>query len=259
MTRPFRVGTTSFIYRDHMLPNVRRLAPHVDDVELLVFDVDADLPSDDEVAELVELKARHGLSYTVHTPLGASLASDDERRRVAGVDQVRRALAWARPLAPHGAPVHVYLGEREHDPAPPRDLDAWRARAERSLRTLISDGTAAPTMCIECIDYDFALIDPVVRALGLSIALDVGHLHRDGRALGGALDAYLGRARIIQWHGTEPGGRDHRSLAHVAEEERRWLVGELVARRFAGVVTLEVFREDDFWESLGIVEALAPR
>jgi sugar phosphate isomerase/epimerase len=252
----FRIGATSFVYRDHVVPNVERLAPRVDDVEILIFDVDADLPSPADVQRLCALKHEHDLSFTVHTPLDASLASADETRRQRGVDKLRRALDWARPLAAHGHPLHVYLGEREHDPAPPRDLDAWRERARRSLAALIADGHDPRALCVELIDYDFALIDPVVQALDLGIALDVGHLQRDGKALDAALDAYLSRARIIQWHGTEPGGRDHKSLRHLPPNAAEQLIQRLLRDRWRGVLTLEVFNEPDFEESLAIINRL---
>jgi sugar phosphate isomerase/epimerase len=252
----FRIGATSFVYRDHVVPNVARLAPRVDDVEILIFDVDQDLPSPADVARLVELKGEHQLSYTVHTPLDASLASADTSRRQRGVDKVRRALDWARPLAAHGHPLHVYLGEHEHDPAPPRDLDAWRARAHASLATLIADGHDPRRLCVELIDYDFALIAPVMQALDLAVTLDVGHLQRDGKALDVALDRWLDRARIIQWHGTEPGGRDHKSLRHVQQDGAEQLIQRLLRKRFAGVLTLEVFCEADFEESLAILNRM---
>jgi sugar phosphate isomerase/epimerase len=251
-----RLGATSFVYRDHVVPNVERLAARVDDIEILIFDVDEDLPAPADVARLVALKQEHRLSYTVHTPLDASLASADETRRQRGVDKVRRALDWARPLAPHGHPLHVYLGEREHDPEPPRDLDAWRERARRSLATLIADGHEPRALCLELIDYDFELIHPVVQALDLGVALDVGHLQRDGKALDVALDRYLSRTRIIQWHGTEPGGRDHKSLRHLPQNAAEQLIRRLIRDRWPGVLTLEVFAEADFEESLEMVDRL---
>ena len=237
-----------------MLPNVERLAGRVDDVELLLFSVDEDVPPPEQVARLVDLKQHKSLSYTLHTPLDASLASADERRRLDGVDKVRRALDWARPLEPLGCTVHVYFGDREHDPSPPADVAAWRARATRSLETLMRDG--AP-ICVECIDYDFALIAPVVRALDLSVALDVGHLLRDGRALGPMLDAWLGRARILQLHGTRVdrhGARDHVSLRHAPRDELERLMRAL--RGWNGVLTLEVFDERDLDESLAIIDSI---
>jgi sugar phosphate isomerase/epimerase len=151
--------------------------------------------------------------------------------------------------------VHVYLGDGERDAAPPADLDAWRDRARRSLETIARD-VPARALCIECIDYDFQLIAPVVRALDLSVALDVGHLLRDGRQLRDAVDQWLPRARILQLHGTRSDGRDHKSLAHAPRAEIEWLLRTLVARQFGGVLTLEVFDPVDLDESLALVRSL---
>jgi sugar phosphate isomerase/epimerase len=250
-----RIGTTSCIWHDYMLPNVEKLAPLVDDVELLLFDVERDVPGAEDVSQLVRLKHEHSLSYTLHTPLDASLASADEARRARGVDKVRRAIDWARPLEPLGHTVHVYLGDGERDAAPPADLDAWRDRARRSLETLLAD-LPSRALCVECIDYDFALIAPVVRALDLSVALDVGHLLRDGRGLRAAVDEWLPRTRIVQLHGTRPDGRDHKSLTFAPRAELEWLFGTLTARQFGGVLTLEVFDAADLESSLALVAAL---
>jgi sugar phosphate isomerase/epimerase len=251
-----RLGTTSCIWHDYMLPNVEKLAPLVDDVELLLFDVERDVPGAEDVAQLVRLKHEHALSYTLHTPLDASLASADEARRLAGVDKVRRAIDWARPLAPLAHTVHVYLGDGERDPSPPADLDAWRERARRSLETIVRDVPPA-AVCVECIDYDFALIAPVVRALELSVALDLGHALRDRLPLAPLVDEWLPRTRVLQLHGTRPDGRDHKSLAHAPRAEIDWLLKTLAARQFDGVLTLEVFDPSDLEESLALVRSLS--
>jgi sugar phosphate isomerase/epimerase len=254
----FRLGTTSFIWPDTMVANVRRLGPLVDDVELLLFSVDEDVPGADEVAELAGLGRDHALSFSVHTPLDASLASADDARRADGIAKVRRALDWGRPLSPSGYAVHVYLGDREHDPEPPRDLDAWRTRAHDSLSALLAaTGLPARALCLECIDYDFALIAPVVRALDLSVALDVGHLMRDGRQLRAMVDEWLPRTRLLQLHGTRAAdGRDHVSLSHARRDDVTWLLGTLVERDWNGVLTLEVFAEAALLESLALVRAI---
>ena len=260
MTRPFRLGATSFVWPDRMAPNVQKLGPLVDDVELLLFSVDEDVPDAAEVAELRALQLAHDLSYSVHTPLDASLASADEARRSRSIDKVRRTIAWATPLAPLAYTVHVYLGDAEHDPSPPRDasaLDAWRDRAHRSLALLAAE-LPPRVLSVECIDYDFALIAPVVRALDLAVSLDVGHLLRDGRSMRAAVDEWLPRARILQLHGTRADGRDHKSLTHAPREEIDWLLRTLRERHFDGVVTLEVFDPDDLDSSLALVRALSP-
>jgi sugar phosphate isomerase/epimerase len=129
MTEAFRIGATSFVHPSGWADNVARLAGRVRDVELLFLEADA-LPGREEVGALAWWKARAGLTYSLHTPLAAALASEDEERRRAGVEGVLRALDVARPLAPEAVVVHVECDREGH--APPRDLADFRRRAERS-------------------------------------------------------------------------------------------------------------------------------
>ncbi len=250
---PFRIGATSFVYPAGWAENVARLAGRVRDVELLFFEADA-LPGAEEVAALAGFKARAGLTYSLHTPLAASLASEGEARRREGVAAVLRAVDAARPLAPEAVVVHVYLGDRERD-TPPRDLASFRRRAARSLEALLAAGIPARTLCVETLDYDFEIVAPVVEALGLSVALDLGHQHRDGRPVEALLERYLPRTRVVQWHGVDPTGRDHRSLRHVPREAAQAVLATLLGTCYEGALSLEVFREDDFEESLALLAA----
>lgn len=236
-----RIGTTSFIHPGSWLHNVERLAPHFDDIEVLFFeDGPGAFPDSAECRALASCKRAHGLTFSLHTPLAASLASEDSARRAAGVDSLRRAMDAAALLEPEHYVLHVYLGDGERGPRP-RDLDAWRERAAASLRQLIAHGAAPRQLCVEVLDYDFALLEPVVEELDLSIALDVGHGVRDGRDELQELERYLPRTRLLQWHGTSPSGRDHLSLCHYPRERALQLLGLLAARAYSGVLTLEVF------------------
>jgi sugar phosphate isomerase/epimerase len=251
---PFRLGTTSFIHPGGWAFNVERLAARVEDIEILCFESDG-LPTTDEARQLANLKARHALTYSLHTPLDASLASEDEARRLSSVAAVQRTIEAAAAFAPEVAIVHVYLGDHEHDRAP-TDLAAWRRRAARSLEALLAAGIPARDLCIEVLDYDFALIEPVVVELGLSIALDVGHLVRDGRDELALLRRHFARTRVIQWHGTDATGRDHRGLDHYPRDRARSLFDTLIDHDYRGVLTLEVFREADLDASLALVASL---
>jgi sugar phosphate isomerase/epimerase len=250
-----RVGTTSFIYPGSWRYNVERLAPRFDDIEILFFEADS-FPDGEECRALARCKQQYGLSYSLHTPLEPSLASADPVRRQAGVDAVRRAVEAASAFEPEHYVLHVYLGDAERDPRPPRDLEAWRERAASSLRQLLAHGVAARQLCVEALDYDFALLYPVIEALDLSIALDVGHWVRDARDELSELERYLSRARLLQWHGTEPCGRDHRSLRHYPADRARALLSKLVASGFDGVVTLEVFDPEELASSEQVLERL---
>jgi sugar phosphate isomerase/epimerase len=254
--RRFRIGATSFVYPASWLANVERLAGRVEDVELLFFDPSGSdgLPDARELAALCEYRAR-GLSYSVHTPLSASLASEDEARRLAGVREVLRILEFCQPLEPSAFVIHVYHGDSEGGPRP-SDPAAFRERAARSCEALLASGVPASQLCVEYLDYDLDLLRPVIEAFDLQVALDVGHLLRDGRDWRGVLKRYLPRTKLVQWHGTAPGGRDHQSLAHVPRETACALVDSLLEARFSGVLTLEVFNPDDFEASLAILNGL---
>ncbi len=81
--RRYRVGTTSYILPDEILPNVRFLADRVDDIELVLFEIDegrSNLPTPEQVRELAVLALEHQLSYTVHLPLDLRLGAHGERR-----------------------------------------------------------------------------------------------------------------------------------------------------------------------------------
>lgn len=258
----YRIGTTSFVHPAGWLENARRLAGRVRDVEILLFEPPTaeTAPSAREIRELAALVRSDGLTYCVHAPI-VPLAAEDEARRCAAVEAVRRAMEITAPLAPHAVVLHV---ERDGSPGvhEAADLAAWRARAERSLRELLARGAAPSALAVETLDYDFALVEPVVEALGLSVALDVGHLARDGVPMGPVLAQNLFRARVVHWHGTDPSGRDHRSLRHFPRGPAVELVRTLARTGWAGVVTLEVFRESDLDDSLAVLaeiegEALA--
>jgi sugar phosphate isomerase/epimerase len=261
VTAPYRIGTTSFVHPAGWLENATRLAGRVADVELLLFEPPApgNVPSAGEVDALARLGRETGLGYTVHAPLGLALASEDPARRRAAVEAVSRTVELTAPLAPHAVIVHLAPGEREGDGLP-EDAAAFRRRAAESLTAVQGAARRAGldpgALCLETLEYDFALAEPVVEALGLSVALDVGHLARDGVAFDAVVARNLGRARVVQWHGTEPGGRDHRSLRHYPREDGRRLLRTLRAAAWAGVLTLEVFRADDLHDSLAVLAEL---
>jgi sugar phosphate isomerase/epimerase len=253
-----RIGTTSFIYPGSWLDNVQRLAPRFDDIEILFFEAEGAeaFPSAAECRELMREKQAHGLTYSLHTPLAASLASDDEGRRRAGVESVLAALDVARAFAPENVVLHVYHGDAEHSDARPTDLGRWRARAAESLSAIVDSGVAPERLCVELLDYDYALIEPVVIELGLSVALDVGHLVRDGLDELSVLERLWPRTRIVQWHGTDASGRDHRSLEHYPRERGRALLRALAEHDYSGVLTLEVFRAPDLENSCEVLASL---
>ena len=252
-----RIGTTSFIHPGGWLFNVEQLSRDFDDVEILFFEDGPDaFPDLDERRGLARCKREHGLTYSLHAPLSASLASEDPARRRAGVESVLRALDVAATFEPDNVVLHVYHGDREGDPSPPRDLGAWRERAALSLEAIAGSGVPREQLCVELLDYDYDWIEPVVAELGLSVALDVGHLARDGKDELAALQRLWARTRIVQWHGTDGNGRDHRSIEFFPRARALGLLDALLTGGYGGVLTLEVFRAGDLERSRDVLAGL---
>ena len=87
---PFRLGTTSYIIPDDLLPNARYLAGKVRDMELILFEVDdgpSNLPAPEVIEELSRLASQHDLTYTVHLPLDLKLGEDGSEDEVIDVGQ----------------------------------------------------------------------------------------------------------------------------------------------------------------------------
>lgn len=246
MERPaprLRVGATSFVYPADWVSNVRRLAGRVDDIELLFFRArqPGDLPDPSQVEQLRLLRRQGGLTYSIHLPIDLQLAGPESDLRQAAVDEVRRAIDAVRTLAPTCWVLHVEGRWDEGHGETPEALERWQERASGSLRQLLAGGIEPGQLAIESLDYDFGRIRPVIDALGLSAALDLGHELRQGRSVEQLVMAHLDRAPVIHLHGVDERGQDHRAISAFPEETGRWLLDTLAARRWPGALTLEVF------------------
>lgn len=243
-----RLGTTSYIIPADIVPNVEWLAGRVDDVELVLFEVDGDggnLPDRAAVERLAELAQANGLTYTVHLPLDLRLAAD-ESAASASLHAAGLVFDATAPLDPYAYVLHLD-GSDLGDPV------AWRRRARRSLE-LAADMVGRPELlCVENLErWDPAHFAPLLDELPVSRCVDIGHLWLEGHDPLPYLDAWLPRARVVHLHGL--GERDHQSLALMPPERLGPVVERLAA--FDGVVTLEVFGQDDFESSLAAFTAL---
>jgi sugar phosphate isomerase/epimerase len=250
---PFRLGATSYVIPDDILPNVRHLAGTVDDIELILFESDemSNMPDAATLGELAEIATASGMTYTVHLPLDADLGRADDAARARDVGKCTRVVELTRHISPFAWVVHLH-GEKRGD-VPAEDNDAWRTRVRSSLSSLVDVAGDARRLCVETLDYPFALVADIVREAGASVCLDIGHLLVNGRDVSRHLDDYLEDTRVVHLHGVDE-GHDHRGAEHLDTA----LLSEL-CRRFAGrsvdelVVTLEVFSADHLASS---VEAL---
>ena len=214
---PFRLGTTSYIIPDDILPNLDFLRGLVDDVELVLFESDelSNIPSPDQVEEMARLARETGLTYTVHLPLDISLGSADESERLASVGRCRRVMERMRPVAPFAWILHLH-GDRRGDP-PTDHLSRWLTQNRRSITELLDNGVNPRRICVETLDYDFNLVSGLVAEFDLSICLDLGHVLVNGRDPTAYLDRWFDRARVFHIHGVRADGTDHVDIGYLPE------------------------------------------
>ncbi|MBN2312185.1 MAG: sugar phosphate isomerase/epimerase [Candidatus Hydrogenedentes bacterium] len=259
--RPLRLGTTSYIVPDDILPNLRHLSGRVDDVELVLFESDesSNLPSPGDVAEMGRLAREAGLSYTVHLPLDTRTGCADEAERAESVAKCLRVVQLTTPLAPFAWIMHLH-GDRRGEP--PTDEPArWLRQHRRSLQELLRAGIEPSAICIETLDYDFERVAGLVNDFDLAVCLDLGHLLVNGRDVAAHLDRWFSRARVFHVHGVRPDGTDHAHIGYLPDGLLEDLAQRIAALPVADarVVTLEVFGEDDFERSMEVVqERMAP-
>ena len=245
---PFRLGSTSYVYPDDILPNVRRLAPLVDDVELVLFEVDGqnNLPSSTVIAELNAIAAANRMSYTVHLPLDLRLTASDDVWRHPSMDKARRVIQSTRPLDPWAYVIHLD-GVEIASSASPSALAHWRDRATRSLEKLGQEAGSPRLLAIENLEnYAPSAFLPLLDRLPVSLCVDVGHFLKNDKDALAYLQASIERVRVVHVHGSRD-GVDHRGLDLLPDGMLGRLLDVFLAAHYQGVLTLEVFTERHFF------------
>jgi sugar phosphate isomerase/epimerase len=240
---PFTLGTTSFVYPDDYVPNVRRLGPFMDEIELLFCESDA-LPSEGTIRELAALAREHDLSYNVHLPSDVSIGHTAPGRRERAVEAILKVFELAEPLSPSSFTLHVPWVGLAFAPEPAAE---WRRNVHRSLAELVRTLADPARISVETLDYPLDWLAEVIDALGLSICMDVGHLLLHGRDVQRFCDRFAPRISIIHLHGVD-NGQDHLPLDRLSERLEDTVTKVLSG--FEGIVSLEVFSFDALAASL---------
>ncbi|MBN1136684.1 MAG: sugar phosphate isomerase/epimerase [Anaerolineae bacterium] len=243
----YRLGSTSYVWPADILPNVRKLGPLVDDVELVLFEVDdaSNLPDEATVIELDHLARAYDLTYTAHLPLDLALAHPPS------LEKARKVIACTRALSPWGYVLHLDGRQVEGDPGA-ATLARWRDDAVRVLETLVPLVGEPRRLCVENLEnYPPEHFLPLLEQVPVSLCIDVGHLWLTGCDALGFLGEHLVRTRVVHLHGI--GERDHQSLTHQGADLVAPVLDQLSNRGYEGVLTLEVFGREDFFASRALV------
>ncbi|MDD5452166.1 MAG: cobamide remodeling phosphodiesterase CbiR [Desulfovibrionales bacterium] len=245
---PFRLATTSFIYPDRILPNAMRLAPYLDEMELILFE-SKNLPDREEISDLSALQNKQGLSYNVHLPLDIFLGHPSDKARGEGVAAVHEAIALTKRLTPSTYTLH-YVCDAD---CGKKNLSLWQRHIAESTGNILKTGIKPGMISVETLDYPLTRVEDIINDFGLSVCLDLGHILLNGEDPLRYLDKYLEKTAIIHLHGVYE-GRDHLGLDVLDEAALLdWL---RLLKGYTGTVSIEVFSFHHLQTSLEILERL---
>ena len=248
----FRLGTTSYIIPDDILPNVRYLAGKVKDIELVLFDIDeyCNIPDEEQLLELKNLAAANDLTYTVHLPLNLSFTVGAQD---ISIEKALRVISGTRGLKPRAYVCHLECKEIQ-DREGEALLD-WQEQRIRAVDELVKKAGILPAeLAVENLEsYPIDWNGPVISSCGTHACLDIGHLFLQKIDPVPVMEKWLPLTSVVHLHGV--GTRDHQSLKHMPESSVREVFTMLIRAEYRGVVTLEIFNEADLQSSLNMIEA----
>lgn len=227
----------------------------------------------DAIQALADLKARLGLSYTVHLPLWSVEPSTPLKPvRRGSVEAVAEILRATLPLSPEVYVLHATGAlaaefSRMNLPEMARELilRRFQASASDSLRDLLSEtGLPSRRLAIETIEFPFDLTLELAEELDLSLCLDTGHVLA---GFSGPIDLFEALERCLPrlaevhlhdatWQGPEHAlgyGQDHRPLGQGDLDFPR-LLGRLQEAGFDGPVIFEL-RLEEALQSLEVIRS----
>lgn len=223
--------------------NIRALSSDVDDMQLVLFDnaYGSNIPSKNDVHELIALRRELGMSCTVHFPENVCMSLDGaERRRCE--DSCLRTMELFDELEPYAYVLHL-CGER-YGKRPSADMVRWRELTVRSAERIAGAARDRKLICTETLDFDFDYIWPIVNEVGISACIDIGHLVMYGYPVEERLRKYLSAARVLHIHGVKPDGTDHSAMTYFDKGLLSRVLDILASDGRQRVMTIEVFEED---------------
>jgi sugar phosphate isomerase/epimerase len=243
---PFKLATTSYIYPDHLIPNVAKLAPFFDEIELVLFESQGqdNLPDGEQIQSLRDLRLHQGINFNIHLPIDLYLGDGDEKVRTSALSTIKKIVESTLCLNPSVYTLHLERKDRA-------GLQNWQRRLIQSMEEVSGWGIDPERISIETLGYPFEWIEEIVRHFGFSICLDIGHILISGRDLELHFEKYLSRTSIIHLHGFED-GVDHLGIDRLTGPVLDLIIARV--RNFRGTVSIEVFSMDDLKSSLVTLE-----
>ncbi len=244
---PFRLGTTSYIYPDRIVPNVAKLAPFFDEIELVLFESKGEnnLPEEWEIDLLREISLNQRIGFNVHLPIDIYLGDEEKEVRERACFVIKKVIQRTSSLHPSLYTLHLEL--RNNNGKDQVDLKSWKIRLLDSLKEILAVGVEPRRISIENLNYPLAWVEDVINRFGFLICLDIGHLLVHGYNLRHYFERYLPHTSIVHLHGYE-NGLDHLGIDRLPESTQRFICSYL--KGFKGIVSIEVFSLGNLKSSL---------
>jgi sugar phosphate isomerase/epimerase len=246
---PFKIGTTSFIYPDSYVQNVKILAPYLDEIELILFESTPNsLPSKHEIKELFALSNKYDLSFNIHLPLDLSLGTPEPSTRHFAIETIKKVMDLTTSLSPTTYTLHLPYGEIDFEN---ERIKRWKEHTYNSMDTLCSFGFNSRTISIETLNYPLEWVEEILIDFNLSVCMDLGHLILCGLDMKDVFNRYKNRTSIIHLHGANE-NQDHQPLDLLSKSNLKTILQ--ILKQFKGIVSIEVFSYDHLNASLNLLE-----
>jgi sugar phosphate isomerase/epimerase len=253
---PFKVSTTSYIYPDHIVPNVTMLAPFVDEIELVLFESKGqdNFPGEEEIRVLCDFSRDQKVGFNIHLPIDIFLGERNEDVRERGVFTVRKLIE--KTLCVNPSVYTLHFDPRNETGNPETDIELWQKRIIRSAGEILECGIDPARISIETLGYPFEWVDAAIKKFGFSVCLDIGHVLISNQDLKLHLERFLPGASLVHLHGVQ-NGTDHLAVDRLPEPFSEPILSHL--RNYHGIVSIEVFSFDDLQRSLAFLEGKWPK
>jgi sugar phosphate isomerase/epimerase len=243
-----QIGTTSYIYPDNIIPNVNKLIGLVDDIEIVLFEGKdhSNLLSVDDVKTLRKISDETGISYTVHLPIDLDICSGDSEFRRFSLRRMVEIMKLTSPFNPRGYIFHLPRREIESE-------EMWVLRTVRSLSDIFIE-FGNERVFIENLSYPVKHILPIIEEFDFKLCLDISHALRCSDNWKEIFDNNFSRIKVIHFYGPEGKGEVHTGLQKAERSFVKSVIDKIMSSNFSGLLTLEVFGTEDFFESKRIIE-----
>lgn len=258
MRFPFLVGTTSYIIENDLIHNALFLSEYVNDIELVLFESEgfSNIPSHSDIDRLREIQEQKSIGHTVHFPIDKMVGSKNANERIGFVESAKKIIELTLPLSPRAWILHL---EGIQPDASNEDIDQWKTWTGETIAQLCNVCGDSSKIAIENLGYPWHWHQENAALAATSLCCDIGHLWLYfPECWKEYCQAMLPHTSVIHLHGVN-GDRDHISLKYLDPAKLEKFLRMIKECDYKGVVTLEIFSESEFFESMAILDEVWKR